>query len=99
MFGGWFVGNFSPTALKTRDCEVAIKYYSVGEREDAHYHRVATEVTAIVTGRVRMMGREWAEGDIIVLDPSEATSFEALTDATTVVVKLPSVGGDKFLVI
>jgi quercetin dioxygenase-like cupin family protein len=98
MLRGWFVGDFSPTALATRDCEVAIKHYAAGEREDVHYHLVATEVTAILSGRVRMVEREWSEGDVIVLDPGEATGFEALTDATTVVVKMPSVKGDKYSV-
>jgi len=41
------------------------------------------------------MGRTWEAGDIIVVEPGEATSFTAITDATNVVVKVPSVVGDK----
>jgi hypothetical protein len=53
-------------------------------------------VTLIVSGRVRMKDQEWGPGDILVLDPGEATTFEALTDAVNVVVKTPSVAGDKY---
>jgi len=96
MVKGWFVGDFQPAALHSKECEVAVKRYHAGDQEDLHHHRVATEVTVIVSGRVRMLGRIWEAGDIIVVEPGEATAFEALTDAINVVVKLPSQTGDKF---
>ena len=97
MFKGWFVGDFSPTVLASEHCEVAIKHYAAGEHEGAHYHAVATELTAIVSGRVRMLGQEWGPGDILTIEPNEATDFLALTDAVTVVVKLPSAPNDKYV--
>jgi len=75
-----------------------VRTYRAGDREVAHYHRVAVEVTLVLSGRIRMAGQDWGEGDIIVLDPGEATEFEALTDAVNVVVKVPSVRDDKYLV-
>lgn len=96
MTKGWFVGDFTPVALRTPACEVAIKSYAAGDREDMHVHRVATEITAIVSGRVRMMGAEWTAGDILTIEPGEGTDFLALTDVVTVVVKTPSVPDDKF---
>lgn len=98
MIKGWFVGNFTPTALTTEACEVAVKTYKAGEREDAHYHKIATEVTLVLSGRVRMAGKEWEGGDIIVLSPGETTDFKALTDAVNVVVKIPGAKNDKFLI-
>lgn len=97
MVKGWFVGDFDPTIIKTQDFEVAVKKYRSGESEESHYHKVATEVTVIVSGRVRMNGAEYGEGDIITMEPGEATDFAALTDAVTAVVKVPSVKGDKYL--
>jgi quercetin dioxygenase-like cupin family protein len=41
---------------------------------------------------------EYDEGDIILMEPGEATDFKAITDAMNVVVKVPSVKGDKYLV-
>jgi mannose-6-phosphate isomerase-like protein (cupin superfamily) len=96
MVKGWFVGAFNPTACSTNACEVAVKHYSAGDKEEAHYHKVATEVTLILSGRVRMAGKEWGEGDIVVVEPGEATDFEALTDVTNVVVKTPGALNDKF---
>ncbi|GAA4680013.1 hypothetical protein [Frondihabitans cladoniiphilus] len=98
MTGGWFVGGFTPTALSTESAEVAVKSYKAGDYEAKHLHKVATEVTLILSGRVRMAGGEFGAGDIIVLEPGEATDFEALTDATNVVVKTPGALGDKYLV-
>jgi quercetin dioxygenase-like cupin family protein len=98
MVKGWFVGGFSPTAFATDACEVAVKSYRAGDAEAAHYHKIATEITLVLEGRVRMAGREWGPGDIVVLAPGEATDFEALTDAVNVVVKTPGALSDKFLV-
>jgi len=94
---GWFVGRFEPTLLGTDEVEVAIKHYRAGDCEDAHHHKVATEVTAVVTGRVRMSGEEIGAGEIVRIPPGQSTDFEALTDATTVVIKLPCAAGDKYL--
>jgi hypothetical protein len=52
----------------------------------------------IVSGQVKMNGRVFGAGDIVVVHPGEPTDFEALTDTTTTVVKLPSAKGDKYLV-
>lgn len=96
MTKGWFVGQFSPTAHMTQNCEVAVKHYKAGDFEAAHYHKIATEITLVISGRVRMAGKEWTAGDIIVLAPGEPTDFEALTDAVNVVVKTPGALNDKF---
>jgi hypothetical protein len=97
MVKGWFVGDFNPVVLRTAGVEVAVKHYRAGDREDLHHHRVATEVTVIVSGSVRMLERIWSAGDIVVIEPGEATAFEALTDAVNVVVKLPGAKNDKFI--
>ena len=97
MVKGWFVGDFEPTAYRTSVAEVAVKHYRAGDREPSHHHRVATELTIVVSGIVKMVGQEWTAGDIIMIEPGESTSFEALTDATNVVVKLPGAGSDKYL--
>ncbi len=96
MTKGWFVGAFAPSALTTNACEVAVKHYKAGEHERKHHHKIATEVTLVLSGRVRMLGKEWTEGDIIVIEPGISTDFEALTDATNVVVKLPGALNDKY---
>ena len=98
MKGGWFVGDFLPTCLNTKECEVACKYYKNGDIEKTHVHRIATEITVIVTGLVKMNTIEYKSGDIIILEPGDAADFIALEDTTTMVVKIPSVAGDKYLI-
>lgn len=97
MVGGWFVGAFSPTAFNTGSCEVAVKRYKAGDCEALHHHRVATEITVLVSGEVEMLGKTWGAGDIVVLEPGVATNFRALTDAVNVVVKVPGALNDKYL--
>lgn len=96
MTKGWFVGNFDPSILKTNDVEVGVKKYKSGSFEEEHYHKVATEITLILSGRVRMFGKEFSSGEIIKINPGESTSFKALEDTITVVVKHPGASNDKY---
>lgn len=97
MFKGWFVGNFEPSLFKTDDVEVAVKEYKAGDKEEKHYHKVATEITVVMCGKVLMNGIEYNSGDVILIEPGEATDFEAIDDTITTVVKVPCVKGDKYL--
>lgn len=96
MIKGWFVGDFEPTVLKTGEVEVAVKEYRKGDREGRHFHKLATEITVISYGRVRMNSVEYKKGDIIVIEPLESTDFEALEDTITTVVKYPGASNDKY---
>jgi quercetin dioxygenase-like cupin family protein len=98
MTRGWFVGDFLPTAYNTKECEIAVMKYKAGDNEKKHVHKVASELTVVVKGKVMMNDIEYDEGDIILMEPGEATDFKAITDAMNVVVKVPSVKGDKYLV-
>ncbi len=98
MIRGWFVGNFKPTSFSTKDCEVALQKYKAGDYEAKHVHKIATEITFISKGQCLMNGVKYSEGDIIVLEPGDATDFKALTDVENIVVKIPSVKGDKHII-
>lgn len=87
MTRGWFIGNFSPTLLSTQEIEVGVKNYVAGDKEPCHVHKVATEITVVVSGKISMNGCEYGCGDIIILEPGEKTDFLAITDTTTTVVK------------
>lgn len=94
---GWFVGNFNPSLYKTNEVEVAVKKYKKGDSESVHYHKIATEITVIVSGKVRMNDLILKEDDILVIPPFYATDFEALEDTVTTVTKLPGANNDKYL--
>jgi hypothetical protein len=93
---GWFIGNFEPTLLATNEFEIGIKKYTAGDYEEKHTHKIATEFTVIVEGAVEMNGIKYVKDEIIKINPHESTDFKCLTDAITVIVKTPSVVGDKY---
>lgn len=94
---GWFVGGFEPTLFKTTDVEVAIQKFKKGDKEASHCHKIATEITMIVTGKAKMKHIVLNAGDILRINPGEYTDFEALEDTVTTVVKLPGALNDKYL--
>jgi hypothetical protein len=96
MFKGWFIGNFEPSLYKTNEVEVGVKKYKMGEFENSHFHKIATEFTVIVSGTVEMNGIQYGENDIIKIVPGVSTNFKALNDVITVVVKLPGANNDKY---
>ena len=97
MKKGWFIGDFDPTLYRTGDCEVAVKNYKKGDYEECHYHKIATEITVIISGRVKMFDREFSEGDIVIVEPEDVTDFIALTDVCNCVVKIPGAQNDKYI--
>jgi quercetin dioxygenase-like cupin family protein len=96
MVKGWFVGGFTPSVYATQDVEVAVKTYEAGAKEAWHFHKIATEITVIVSGEVSFNGQRFVKGDIVTVEPNEGMEFHALTDTTTVVVKIPGALGDKY---
>lgn len=97
MINGWIIGNFDPSLYKTNDFEFAIKRYKSGDYDSAHYHKIGTEYTVIVSGKVEMSGIVYKENDILIIMPGEITNFKALTDCVTVVIKIPGINNDKYL--
>ena len=96
MKEGWFVGDFEPTAYRTPAAEVCFKHHAKGEAWATHYHAMATEINLVVRGTMRANGQEFREGDIFVVDPGEVIAPEFLSDCELVVVKVPSLRGDKY---
>ena len=96
MVRGWFIGGFQPNALQTSAVEVGVKHYEAGDREKPHHHKIATEVTVVVAGTIRINGKEYTIGDIITVEPHESAAFESITDSITVVVKIPGAKDDKY---
>ncbi len=97
MIKGWFVGNFSPSILQTEVVEVAVKKYPPGSKEEWHYHKIATEITVIVSGQAEINGVKYNAGDIVLICPGEGVVFKAVTFVVTTVVKVPGAANDKYL--
>ncbi len=94
---GWLLGNFSPAVIQTTDFEVCVKTFRFGDREISHYQVIATEITVVLSGKVRMGEILLAEDEILVVEPGEIVDFEALTDCKVLGIKFPSLPEDKVL--
>lgn len=98
MVGGWFVGNFEPSAFRTEQFEAGYKLHPKGEIWDAHYHKNITEVNFLLRGRMFIQGRELTSGDIFVIYPNEVANPVFIEDCEVFVIKTPSIVGDKHIV-
>lgn len=93
---GWFIGNFEPTLVKSKDVEIAHHFYSKGFKGTPHTHKIATEYNYIISGKLFASGKELKGGDIFIYEPSEISDVEFLEDTDLIVIKMPSVPGDKY---
>lgn len=96
MVRGWFIGGFQPNAFQTDSVEVGVKKYRAGDQEKSHHHKIATEVTVVVSGIIQINSERYSDGDIITVEPHESASFKSITDSVTVVVKIPGAPNDKY---
>lgn len=98
MVGGWFIGNFKPSVLKTDLFEVSFKKHKKGEIWDIHYHKIATEYNYLINGRMRVLGKDLFSGDIFVINPFEIVDPTFVEDCEIITVKTPSAVGDKYCI-
>jgi len=93
---GWFLGDFSGSVLPTKDFEVC---YQKNPRSQtaSHIHKVAHEITLVISGRQICNGQMFEAGDICVLEPGDISQIEYLEETEVVTIKVPSVPGDKYL--
>lgn len=98
MQGGWYVGNFSPSAFTASDFEVCYKKHAQGEVWPKHYHKEADEINFLRSGKMIIQGTELVAGDIFILRRGEIADPVFIEDCEVFIVKTPSVPGDKFIV-
>jgi len=96
---GWFIGNFEPSIFKTSEFEVGLLFHEKGEVWKKHYHKIGTEYNVLVRGRMLMNGVDIQEGNVFVLEPGEVADPVFLENCLVLVVKTPSLPGDKYEVV
>ena len=96
MKGGWFVGDFEPVAHRTKDFEVCYKYHHKGEVWPKHYHAEAIEINYLIRGSMTIQDTLLKPGDIFIIDKNEVSDPVFHEDCEVIVVKTPSVIGDKY---
>ena len=96
FFRGWFIGNFEPTLLKTPDFEVGLLTHSKGEFWHPHVHKIADEYNLLIEGRMEICGQTIEKGQVFVIEKNTVADPVFLEDCKVLVVKVPSVPGDKY---
>lgn len=100
MKDGWFAGDFSPAAYKTKTFEVAWKVHKKNEDWSRHYQKEATEINLLVRGQMLLEAESGeaicvSAGDIFIIEPGEAIKPKFIEDCEVVCVKTPSLPDDK----
>lgn len=93
---GWLIGDFEPSLIRTKDFEVGILTHKKDEVWPKHYHKLADEYNVLVKGRMTVNGIELNTGDVFVIEKNEVSEPKFLEDCTVLVIKIPSVMGDKY---
>ena len=68
----------------------------MGDIDERHVHKIAEEITVIISGKYKINDRVVGVGDVIAIHPNESAQFSCLEDGATAVIKTPSVIGDKY---
>ena len=96
MTRGWFIGDFEPSVMRSKGFEVGVLEHKKGEKWPAHYHKKATEVNVLLSGKMVVQGVTIFPNDIFVFEPYEVADPEFLQDCVVLCVKTPSIPGDKY---
>jgi quercetin dioxygenase-like cupin family protein len=98
MTNGWMIGNYIPSILRTKDFEIGHHLYQKNFKAVPHTHKIATEYNYIISGRLIVSGKELKRGDIFIYEPNDVADVVFLEDTDLIIIKVPSVLGDKYLV-
>jgi len=93
---GWFIGDFEPSVLKTKNFEVGFLSHHKGEKWPVHYHKLATEINYLISGRMVIQGKELIAGTVFMIEPNEIADPQFLEDCKVICIKIPSIPGDKY---
>lgn len=95
---GWFIGDFEPSLIRTKDFEISVMQHKKGAPLPLHYHHLVEEMNVFVSGSMTQNGHLLTPGDIFIFEKDEVSDAVVHEDSVTVVIKVPSVIGDKYYV-
>lgn len=95
---GWFIGNFEPSLLKTKDFEIAHHFYPKDFVGEHHTHKVAMEYNYIISGKLNASGNILGNGDIFIYEPFDISNVIFIEDTNLIIIKVPSIINDKYKV-
>lgn len=95
---GWFMGDFEPSIVRTKEFEVGKLIHKKDEKWPFHYHKNITEVNYLIKGSMRINGRLLYPGDIFTFMPGQIACPQFIEDCEVLCVKTPSVPSDKYII-
>ncbi len=95
MKGGWFIGNFIPSVYRTKQFEVCFKQHLKEDKWLTHYHKHCIEINYLIRGSMTVNNELLVKGDIFIFNKEEVCAPIFLTDCELIVIKTPSIPGDK----
>jgi hypothetical protein len=95
---GWFVGDFEPSIFRNPFFELAHQKHEAGYKTPKHFHKVTTELTYIVKGKMRVGDQILSDGCMFVYEKGEMADSEVIEDVDIVVLRYPSIPTDKYFV-
>ena len=75
---GWFIGDFEPSLLKTKEFEVALISHEKDEYIPKHYHAIAIEYNVLLSGKMLINNRTIKPGEIFVFEKNEPVDAKVL---------------------
>jgi hypothetical protein len=93
---GWFIGDFAGAVFPSKAFEIC---YQKNPRTQtpSHIHKLAHEITLVISGRQICNGEIFEAGDICILEPGDISQIEYLEETEVVTIKTPSIPSDKYL--
>lgn len=98
MKGGWYIGDFLPSAYTSKEFEVALKFHRKNTPWSKHIHKKVTEINLLVHGKMKIQNKLLKTGDIFIIEKGTISDPVFLEDCEVVIVKVPSIPGDKTMV-
>ena len=98
-YKGWFVGDFEPNLLISKNLEFGYKKIPKGTKPDYHFHKIKTEYTILIEGLIRLEMSNQIIKPItcIKLNPNEKNDQYFLDDCLIIIINSPSAKNDKFI--
>lgn len=93
---GWFIGDFEPAILLSKQLEIGHLSLEKGHKADGHYHKNHIEINYIVCGKALIDDKILYAGDFFIFEPFDKSFVEYLEDTELIVFKNPAVKNDKF---
>lgn len=96
--GGWIIGDFNPSILRTPSFEVCVTFHGKEEPTVKHFHAKSKEYNIVLDGEIAVNGRNLGKGDIFIYEENEVSDVHFLSDTSLLVVRVPSLPEDKYIV-